>query len=267
MVVDRLRLGHELRALRQRQGVTAARIVKSPQLASLLRGEKAELSGGASLLDVFTLLLNTDIISDERDREALSNALGVGFSRARTLTDRRREFASKHERHPDTIESWENAAIEELVQKMSDQAFSLWLESPIDQIDHFSVVRGYQTRYIFITGIPEAGVDSPVLRGQNNTNLPSLPMSVFEARSGLSTSRLILRVAFEGPTPAIIWAAPAASIYELIFASKRKWLTVDDKNMVHIVFNNPKPKTLYAICWQWHVEKLDFSDQRALKEG
>ena len=114
-------LVRELQWLRKGEGVTLRRLSCAPALLALA-------SGGASVAEPRSeqaihgaeqlLRRGLESLGHGLGAEALRVALAVDLEDPLTLTQRRHDFAAKHNKHPDTVENHENRTIHELALRL-----------------------------------------------------------------------------------------------------------------------------------------------------
>lgn len=147
----------DLEYLRKGAGLTPARLAQRPAVMALL--ETGDPVDCAKRLD-----LELQQLSGDRRFAALRAAMGHG-SGAPRLAERRRAFASQHNRSPDAVRDWEDEAIGELLLLLLGRNPQPPLPTPrflIDfmKIDYFYVgrhfVRATHRRDLVVLA-PEAG--------------------------------------------------------------------------------------------------------------
>lgn len=106
----------ELQWLRRGEGLTLRKLASTPTLLWLGsgRGASGEPDGDAIFATDRMLRRQLADLGDGLAPKALRAALAVDRDDPRTLTHRRHDFAEDHNKHPDTVESHENRAIDEL---------------------------------------------------------------------------------------------------------------------------------------------------------
>lgn len=101
----------ELRLLRGGSGLRAGRVTRCNALLQALDYTPEELHQ--------RIVAELRAMQKNRDTRALINAYGIGHHDPGILTDRRSNFGVDNgERGPETVETWENAAIEELLTRL-----------------------------------------------------------------------------------------------------------------------------------------------------
>jgi hypothetical protein len=114
-------LVRELQWLRKGEGVTLRRLSSAPILLTIASGDPdgAEKRSDQSIHAAEELLRRSlDSLGHGIGAEALRAALAIDLEDPSTLTQRRCDFAEKHGKHPDTVESHENKTIEELALRL-----------------------------------------------------------------------------------------------------------------------------------------------------
>lgn len=113
-------LHHELRQLRKGNGLTHSKLRQSKQLQKIVAKHvglsEAELSTG----QLYSFLVyELEELGNSIEIDSLKNAFALSQkNNPRALTERREDFALQVGRHPDTIESYENRTLEELVHRL-----------------------------------------------------------------------------------------------------------------------------------------------------
>jgi hypothetical protein len=110
-------LVRELQWLRKREGVTLRRLSCAPALLTIASGDQTvgETRSEQAIHAAEELLRKgLDSLGHGLGAQALRSALAVDLEDPVTLTQRRHDFAETHNKHPDTVESYENRTIHEL---------------------------------------------------------------------------------------------------------------------------------------------------------
>lgn len=110
-------LVRELQWLRKGEGVTLRRLSCAPGLLTIASGDPTvgETRSEQAIHAAEELLRQgLDGLGHGLGAQALRSALAVDLEDPLTLTQRRCDFAEQHNKHPDTVESYENRAIREL---------------------------------------------------------------------------------------------------------------------------------------------------------
>jgi hypothetical protein len=114
-------LVRELQWLRKGEGVTLRRLSCAPALLSVAAGDpNAAQARGEHAIHAAEQLLRRglDSLGHGLGAEALRAALAMDFEDPPTLTQRRYDFAERHQKHPDTVENHENKTIHELALRL-----------------------------------------------------------------------------------------------------------------------------------------------------
>ena len=107
-------LVQELRRLRKGRGLSLARLQDCTALRGLVASNDTQ--------DAYRLVLATvESLGADLAARAVKNAYAIGMKEPGTLTQRRSDFAVINQRHVDTIESYENQMIDEIVARMKSE--------------------------------------------------------------------------------------------------------------------------------------------------
>lgn len=254
-------LRKELRTLRTRQGATANRIAERPTLVSVLG------PGDTSPDDLAVMFFATlGKVADQKAQAALFNAYGRGSSKSSSLDGRRQDYASLIGKHPDTVENWENAGIDELVKLL------LAAKEPSTNLPHVVVTGMVSRRHLTYVSV------MPLDFGFNNPNAVNELQETNEVamvvhRAIESSSRWTL--------PAVIYQLPTDHYHVELLIVSAAWLDTDQPahhwgvwgkdplelvtgvNVVEaeLLNNGPwavtfeagqlKPGYFYALCWRY----------------
>lgn len=258
MKVTREGVAQELRELRKRHGISTSRVAGSQQIMQAFSASRKD-GGHASPEEAKEVILAfiDQGIADSLSAQALRNALGGTKDSARTLTERRQSFADKQGRHPDTVENWENAAIDTLAQIISGPLLSSSGRTSrmvgYPPLEVFAEVTGKNTRRITVRGLlgvpPEQVIEARV----NRVTAPSLPLFIYQLQEGMQPPELLMVAIFIGVAPPSIWATKGRSLYDIMFSTQRQPLQLDQYQRAHIAFGSPDADQYYAICWSWDL--------------
>jgi len=111
---------HELRSLRKGAGLTLRRLSQASMLRDVI-AERLNKPPNEITLNLMHLVLleELDKLGESIEARATRNALGVRpKGDPGNITTRRADFAAKYDRHPDTVEAYENHGIEEISNRL-----------------------------------------------------------------------------------------------------------------------------------------------------
>ncbi len=107
----------DLKTLRKGNGLTSRKLHEATELRNVI-AERLNLGSDASSIGQVTnyLIQEFNNLGENIEARATRNAFGIGWEHnPYNLLKRRTDFSSQLKRHPDTIETYENQGIEELV--------------------------------------------------------------------------------------------------------------------------------------------------------
>lgn len=242
----------ELRMLRGGRGLVAGRTASCQQLCAHLGIEPAEL---------YRRIVSTlTVMGAAPQVQALRNAYGLELRDPGKLADRRLAFGLEHDgRLPETIESWENRAIEELLE--------LLLEPPAQAKGIIVVSCRVFNRHIGrfrVELFSDDGVQV-LMRTKSFNDWPSMNqlLHTMPAIDGMIVERLLLSVQFLfEDNGADFWVSHGSDSYSLmanakwrrdISAQKRMipWALDEQKEarVAEVEFINPVAGQMYALGW------------------
>lgn len=237
-----------LRNLRRGRGLTLARLKATPSLLEMLGTSDVE-AAMETLLDAIRQL-GADV-----QAESLRNAYALGMATSQTLTTRRNTFAVLQGRDPDTIESYENAMIDELAARLTTRA------DPEQRVLTIAAFFRNKTLFSVYTRIDPSLKAAGYALLQSDIQLsfvnesgtgPSPPALIYEYANPASTRKLQfinLAVSFEGGAVATeAWAVHSVDILDLIVGSPRSRLDID-QGRVMAVFSAVPPVRYYGLFW------------------
>lgn len=113
----RFTLMQELQSLRKGGGLTSWKLSHAAKLRQAIAAKLGVDSNELPIALAYSYLLEAfATLGESIEARAVRNAFAIGIERnRRSLMERRADFAQQFGRHPDTIEGYENRAIEEIV--------------------------------------------------------------------------------------------------------------------------------------------------------
>lgn len=233
----------ELKLLRSRTGLRAGRTVQCETLLAELGIDSAELHRRivAELRDM----------GEGRDARALRWAYGFDLKDPGvSLEQRRRAFASEFDNQAtDTVEVWENRAIEELLLRLMAKT-----DTPLQPVIAVSAYVGagrIRTTYY--------SVNEQVTSLRNDSEQASLPFLIYQLPDDQSVpADLILLARFAGARPKSVYRVEGANLIALATTSERfeleaKNTSKDDMPLYEYVWRwgGPTKGVYYGLIWEY----------------
>lgn len=235
-----------LRALRRGRGLTHGALSKQPALLAALHARDAQ-DGYDRLLALLTGL------GDSIQARALRNAYGIGMSDPRNLTIRRNDFATVSNRHVDTIEGYENDAIDDIMAQLAATAQATPVidnrhrRITLDisaQVQPNGIIHSYDLR--FTTRAPgEVHEGHQYMR---RSDMKSMPLLMYHIPLKLRVGLLSMAVAFAGAPPKIAYALRGPTVFDILAQNDSKPLELQHSRYFMTSFD-PVPDNYYAIYW------------------
>jgi hypothetical protein len=254
-------IADDLRTLKPGHGVEFAKLQKATYLMAVLPEAYRENPHAARAFLVRAL----DILARQDHRYyALINAFNLfGDHGLPTLRERRQWLAKKESRSVDTIENWEEWAINEftiVLTTLSNKLPTVTINAhiPSDLIAHFEPtdVSG-RVQPIWVSGMGAIGhVSQVVIRREGQGDqvqlgrpvLPSLPMILYRT-DDRPPYRLVLSMAFLGKQPAAVSAYISEDLTGLVLGSESGQVAVNDDGVWAAAFPLPRANTYFALAW------------------
>jgi hypothetical protein len=219
-------LQSELRSLRRGVGLTLAKLGGSPAiLAALGTNDPREAHR--------RLVAAVDQLGGRIQVQALRNAYAIGMRDPRNLTVRRGDFSQFNNRHADTIEAYENEAIDEL-------AAALQYAQPVEEPD----VLAFWVRY--------------------NGHFP-MPLYMVQLPGTRRPDKLQVYL-YVSPKPLRCWAIEAADLNDFVAMHKSYLVPVeeigDDEATIKHAFTNPKRNYFYGLYWEYEERAVPLTPSR-----
>ncbi len=243
--VDRERLRDELKRLRGRQGLTPAKLERSPTILRAL--------GNPPSVDAYDRLVSAvHALGEGRDARALRAAYGIGVSVPGLLGDRRAAFGTQEGgRLPDAVELWENEAIDSLVVSLQEG----WKgQQPVHLVVSGHVgARGLDLITLDVTNFPAF-----ISKSYNETyhrNRGALSALLYQVTPDLVPTpqpigNLLLSLHFYGrPRPRRIQSLAAVNLFELTMAPHIEELTFAEGELISVTFKLPMSGWYYGLIW------------------
>ena len=237
-------LVQELKALRQRQGLTLRALAGAPAVLAAL--------GNVPIQEAHDRLIALiDELGDNDRVYALKNAYAIDHANPETLMTRRAQLQSVTGRDPKTIASYENAMIEELARRLVGSEPTELSDSQVYVVGY---VEGLHISRILVT--VRFPVEDPTnirertVEYENRSDAQSMPALIYQLPQKWLPRELILAVHFSRPPfPARVWASAARGLRDLMFSDNGQQLPLSEERFVNIQVVAPKPDALYSIYW------------------
>lgn len=241
-----------LRSLRRGRGLTLGRLKATPLLLEAL-----ETSDVGVAMEI--LLDAIDKLGADVQAQALRNAYALGMTDPQNLTTRRRTFAAKNNRDPDTIESYENKMIDELAARIGSK--------PPEEDTTLTIAAVYKNETfdsLWTRLDPDLETAGRLLRQNEGFQSlmvtteqvgPSAPALIYEHRLASATKELryiVLGAMFhEGPLPTEAWAAHTADLWHLVIGLPRTNIDIVEQQIILGVFRVAPTVRYYGIFWRY----------------
>lgn len=246
MAVIAAQLKAELKRLRRDEGRTLVKLQASQQVIEALN-----VPQDRDLLAAFddaVQLLGLDLRS-----LALKNAYGIGQRNPGILTTRRETFAAQPSvnRSPDTVMSWENEKIDELVARLRAGELK-------KKIDRWLVAVAIEKGRIVVVGEGAADTGSPMQQLFNPVMEPFIPAFLYQLPRYVTPDKLTVSLFFMDDVPTDAWAAASGSLLACICGDGRQHLVIESGGIpgleeavahLHVHWNSPQQGEFYLVKW------------------
>jgi len=191
-----------------------------------------------------------DDLPTYRYREALKNAYDINGDHDLRTLERRRKLAEKLAVSVETIENYENRAIDELAAALRTRRIIT-----VGALDHLLVkatVYDERISKVVITG--EAGQTSFVLSEKLNPNsYASLPTLQYHLPGHVKIKDLTLQVDFGFAPPLAIWAMRGRDLEIMAFGDDRIEATTNDNGVATVRWSGVREAAtpIFALYWRF----------------